>query len=87
MRERKLMYKLLEDMIKSAELRDRDGVLRSHDKYKILASKVYSKPPSDLDLQYDNCRNACVMSVTMLEEQHDRLIQDTKERFSRIPRP
>lgn len=87
MYERKQMYQILGEIVKSAELMDKDKVLRLNGKYKSLTPKVYGKPLTELDFQYDNCRNACVMSVTMLKESHEELISDAKKRLSELPKP
>jgi len=81
------MHGLLWEMIESAERNDRERMLQLNGMYEILALKAFSEPRTKLDYEYDNCRQSCVLSVTMLKKQHDESVSDAKSRFSRIPKP
>ena len=82
----KKMYQVLEQMIESADREDKERVLTLNKLYEGLIPRVYHKPLTPLDLEYDNCRQSCVMSLQM-RNMRERLLSDAKERFSRIPKP
>jgi len=81
------LYNLLEQMIQGAERNEEEKVLELQRTYEKLVSKIFKNLESELNLSYDNCRQSCVLSVTMLKKQHYELISDAKRRFSRIPKP
>ena len=75
MSEIKQLHQLLEEMVKSATNGDKEKVLELNRRYEQLVPRAYHKPPTKLDLEYDNCRQSCVMSVTMLKDFNERLIE------------
>jgi len=87
MNELKQMYQVLEQMVLGAEKRNVGRILELNEKYEALARRVYHKSLTELEFKYDNCRNSCLMSVTMLSDWHTELVSDAKERFSKIPKP
>ena len=87
MSELKRMYQVLEQMVLGAEKRNVEQVLELNNEYATLAGRVYHKPLTPLEFEYDNCRVSCVMSVTMLSDRHTELVLNAKERLSRIPKP
>jgi len=82
----KEMYNLLERMVESAIRSDKEEVLELNTSYEALVPKVYHDPITALELDYDNCRQSCVMSVTM-PNMREKFVSDAKERFSKIPKP
>ena len=93
MSEIKQMRHLLEEMVEAADEGDKDRVIELDSSYEALEHQVYGKDfENPLRLQYDNCRQSCVMSVGgilkgVLKDQHDKLVADAKERLSKIPEP
>lgn len=83
----KQMYHLLEEMVESAAKGDKEKVLELNISYETLVPKVYHDPRTPLDLEYENCRQSCVVSVTMFKDQHNKFVADAKERFSKISKP
>ena len=83
----KEMYGILEQMIESAANGQAEKVFTLHESYKVLSAEVYPTLQEPLRLEYDNCRNSCVVSVGMLKHLHDQLVLDARERFSKIPKP
>lgn len=92
------MYRLLGEMIKSAEDKDRERVLRLDRYYETLCTKVYSGGRPDLvggatshftesDLAYENCRLAAVFSVTAPAESREDFLEDARKRYRGIPKP
>lgn len=86
MTEIKKMYHILEEMVSSAIAGDREKLIKLNKSYEALVPKVYHNPTKPLESEYDNCRQSCVMSTTMLN-MRERFIADAKERFSKIPKP
>lgn len=81
---RQRMYQLLVEMIRSAEDNDVDRVLELNQEYSELADQ---RLPRGLEIDYDNCRRYCVMSVKKLKHMHEKLVKDARERFSKIENP
>lgn len=81
------MYQLLEEMIKNAEEGNTEKVLELNKLYNSLAPRIYHDPPTGLELEYDVCRQSCVMSLTMFKHDHKAVVLDSKQRFSKIPKP
>jgi len=80
------MYHILEEMIDSAIKGDQERIRELNASYEALVPKVHHKSRKPLELEYDNCRQSCVMSVSM-PNMRERFISDAKERFSKIPKP
>jgi len=87
MSELKQMYQLLKQMVQSAEVGDKTKITQLNEAYEKLVSKVYHNPLTPLESRYDNCRHSCVMSVTMLNHMHKKLVANAKQRFARLPQP
>ena len=81
------MHRLLEEMIKSTESRDTKTVLDLNARFEESYSIARHELPKQLELEYDNCRLSCVLSVTMSKDYYEMFVSDAKERFSRIPKP
>jgi hypothetical protein len=86
MTEIKKMYHILEEMVDRAIKGDKEKIKELDGSYEELVPGVYHRPLSPLDLEYDNCRQSCVMSVSM-PNMRERFISDAKKRFSKIPKP
>jgi len=86
MTEIKQMYDILEEMVESAIKGDKDKVRELNNSYEDLVPKVYHDQLRPLELEYDNCRQSCVMSMSM-PNMRERFISDAKERFSKIAKP
>ena len=86
MSEIKQMYGILEQMIEGAESKDLKKVMELNKSYETLVPRVYHKPPTTLDLEYENCRQSCVMAIQM-PNMYEKFILDAKERLPRIPKP
>ena len=85
MSEIKRMRHLLEEMVEAADVGDVGRVAELSKSYNALLPKDYLGNP--LYSEYDLCAGACVASVGVLKDQHDKLVADAKERLSKIPEP
>lgn len=77
MNKRRQMYELLEQMLENAEKGAKETVLELNRSFEKLVPHVFGDPPTELDLEYDNCRQSCILQY----------IPDARERFARIPKP
>ncbi|MBU4283856.1 MAG: hypothetical protein KJ968_02005 [Nanoarchaeota archaeon] len=80
------LYQLLEKMVESAEIGDFSEVKKLNESYEKLVHKVFHDPCTQLGLEYDNCRQSCVMANEM-PKMRDQFLLDAKKRFSKIPKP
>lgn len=80
------MYAILEDMVECAEHDQSGRVLELNGLFEKLVPQVYHDPITELDLNYDNCRQSCVMASKM-PDMREQFLKDAKERFSTIPKP
>jgi len=77
------MYHILEKMVESTIMKDKDELTRLNITYDALSPKV--RHPSDWQLEYDRCRQSCVLSGEM--PGHEEFISDAKVKFSKINIP
>jgi hypothetical protein len=80
------MYRVLERMIESARSADGTRLRELNKLFESLVPQVYSDSTVSLDLNYDNCRQSCVMSV-MMPWIREKFLADVDFRFERIPQP
>jgi len=78
------MYLLLEEMLKSAEARDKKSVLKINKSLEPLIIKEQEKYRSVIGLDYDNCRQSCVLPFTTFPDSYNKMIKDARKRFSEI---
>ncbi len=78
------MHMLLEEMLKSAEERDGQEVLGLNKSIEPLIIEEQKSSNSQLGIDYDNCRQSCVLSFTRFSGSYDKLIADARSRFSEI---
>ena len=81
------MYGLLEEMLGSAERRDREAVLKLNRSLEPLILKRYRTLKDSLGREYDNCRQSCILPFTTLPSQYDAFMADAKKRFSKLKKP
>jgi len=75
---------LLEEMLKSAEARDGKRVFKINDSLEPLIIQEQKRYRSLLGLDYDSCRQSCVLPFTLFPGLYDKMIADAKKRFSEI---
>ncbi len=81
------LYHLLKNMLTSASEGDRTKVVELNQSYEQLVPELYPRLSETLRLDYDNCRQSCVLAVDMLKDRYAALIADARQRFDRIPPP
>jgi hypothetical protein len=75
------LYSVLELMTVAAECGDMNQLMRMNSVYSKIASSIYSKPLSDIDLEYEDCRTEIIDYVDQFTSR-----QDYKEVASRMRR-
>ena len=83
MSESKIMLKLLEQMVESADKWDKRRVFRLSREYDRLSVKVYPKP-SEQSYQSENCRNTCLASVGLFKDKHEESIKEARRLLSEL---
>ena len=84
MSEIKQMYNLLEKMVESAKINNRDRTLELHKEYTTLSRDFYHDPLTPLDLKFDKCRNRCVESIGILRSIHEQMISEAEKTLSEL---
>ena len=82
------LYVILERMERNAEKDNVERVLELNKQFESVCHEVYSDPNTDLDVEYERCRQSCVLSFTgFMSFMHDELVNDAKESFYNLPNP
>ncbi len=81
------LYSLLNDLLASASQGDKTRVLQLNQDYEGLVSELYPRLPRAVRLEYDLCRQSCVLGFTFLPFEKERLLQDARTRFTQLPVP
>ena len=82
------LYTVLECMERNAEKDNVEEVLELNKQYEEIVHDVYHGPQTSLEIQYEQCRQSCVLPfMDLMPFMHDELIEDAKESFAKIPRP
>lgn len=71
-------------MLKSAEAKDKKAVLKINKSLEPLILKEQKNYNTILGLDYDNCRQSCVLPFTFLPNSYDLLMTDAREKFSKL---
>ena len=79
----KKLYGLLGKMISAAEEGDSKAVAKLNAEFNVLIPDVQS---SEEMLEYDNCRQSCMMAVQDIGVR-DAFLKDAAKRFSKIKKP
>ena len=86
MAEIKKMYRLLEQMVEGTVQGDKKNVLRLSAELHAIMPDVATTCSTPLFLEYDRCKQSCVMYFEM-PDMRDAFLEDAKGRFSKIPKP
>ncbi len=81
------LYVVLEEMVRCAQKGDMKAVLRLNRAYeKLNPRELYRCMTEEVAGEYDNCRQSCTM-IGILPLPRERMLEDAKDRFARIPKP
>lgn len=83
MTEIKHLYHILEEMVENAIKGNKRKIEELNRIYEALVPKFYHDPLTYLELEYDNCRQSCVMSVNWLS-MREQFLLDVNKRFPRL---
>lgn len=81
---KKELYTILKEMVYFAQLDDKYKVIELNRDFDIICEKLCNASPSEVELEFDNCRQACMFSVFMPENKQ-RFLDDAQSRFAQIP--
>ena len=85
---KKLLYTVLEQMVRSAKRGDNKKILSLNRESERLLPQVFPDLSDTSRGEYDNCRQSCVMSTDpKFAKMHDKFLADALQRFRRIPKP
>ena len=85
---KKLLYTVLEQMVRSAKRGDNKKILSLNREFERLLPQVFPDLSDTSRGEYDNCGQSCVMSTNpKFAKMHDKFLADALQRFRRIPKP
>lgn len=80
------MYEILEQMLDATEKKEIEKLKELDKSFESLLSPLERR--TELDYEYDNCRQSCIMTVQALcskkEKMYNMFIKDARERFDKI---
>jgi len=77
-------YGLLKRMVCAAVHRDIDVMEAARETYKVLSLRLYNKPLTKLDIDFDACATSAVKALEGMECLRLVFLEDARERFDGI---